>query len=137
MLPSEENGERLRTKVTNKIMTEIEIEDGNRISNINFILDIGQGKVEELIGYNQLLDHLEQPESQDNSMGQELYRFRTIIGQKGHLKVTDTNWKGSRYNIQVEWETGEITYEPLSVIAADDPMTCDAYVKENNLYNLD
>ena len=33
----------------------------------------------------------------------------------------------------MEWETGEITYEPLSIIAADDPVTCAAYAKENDL----
>ena len=33
--------------------------------------------------------------------------------------------------------TGEVTFEPLSVIAADDPITCAAYAKEKNLYNLD
>ena len=37
-----------------------------------FILDIGEGKVEELITYNQLLDHLEQADEQGNSMDQEL-----------------------------------------------------------------
>ena len=31
-------------------------DDGHRLENINFILDIGNGKVEELISYNQLLD---------------------------------------------------------------------------------
>ena len=36
----------------------------------------------------------------------------------------------------VEWETGEITKEPLSIIAADDPITCAAYVKEHNLLHL-
>ena len=46
--------------------------------NINFILDIGEGNVEELITYNQLLDHLQQAEEQDNSMDQELYKFRAI-----------------------------------------------------------
>ena len=34
------------------------------------------------------------------------------------------------WNVQIEWETGEITFEPLSVIAADDPITCAAYAKE-------
>ena len=32
---------------------------------------------------------------------------------------------------------GAITFEPLSVIAVDDPITCAAYAKEKNLYNLD
>ena len=127
LLPPQENGERLRAKVPKKVVEEIEAADGNRIPNINFILDIGEGVVEELINYNQLLDHLEQAEEQDNTMDQELYRFRAIIARKGPLKVTDPNWKGSKWNVQIEWETGKITFEPLSVIAADDPITCAAY----------
>ena len=87
--PPKENGERLRAKVTKKVVEEIEGADGNRVPNINFILHIGEGKVEELITYNQLLDHLEQAEEQDNSMDQELYKFRAIIGHEGPLKVTD------------------------------------------------
>ena len=58
LLPPQEYGERLRAKVTKKVVEEIESVDGNRIPNINFILDIGEGKVEELITYNQQLDHL-------------------------------------------------------------------------------
>ena len=137
LFPTQENGERLRAKATKKVVEQIEAADGNRIPNINFILDIGEGIVEELITYNQLLDHLEQAEEQDNSMDQELYKFRAIIGHKGPLKATDPNWKGSKWNVQIEWETGEITFEPFSVIAADDPITCTAYAKEKNLYNLD
>ena len=95
LLPPQENGERPRAKVTKKVVEETEAADGNRIPNINFILDIGEGKVEELITYNQLLDHLEQADEQDNSMDQELYRFRAIIGHEGPLKATDPNWKCS------------------------------------------
>ena len=65
-------------------------------------------------------------------MDQELYKFRSIIGHQGRLAATDPNWNGSKYNVQVEWETGEITYEPLSIIAADGPPTCAAYAKEND-----
>ena len=67
----------------------------------------------------------------------KLYKFRVIIGHKGPLKATDPNWKGSKWNVLIAWETGEITFEPLSVIAADDPITCAAYAKQKNLYNLD
>ena len=107
-----------------------------RIPNISFVVDIGEGKVEELITYNKLLDHLEQADEQDNAKDQELYRFRAIIGHKGPLKATDPNWKGSKWNVQIELETGEIRFELLSVIAAVDPVTCTAYAKEKNLYNL-
>ena len=127
----------MRAKVTKKVVEETEAVDGNRLLNINFILDIGEGKVEELITYNQLLDHPEQAEDQDNSMDQELYKYRAIIGHEGPLKVSDPNQKGIEYTVLIEWETGEITFEPLSVIAADDPITCAVYGKEKNLYNLD
>ena len=70
-------------------------------------------------------------------MDQELYRFRAIIGHQGPLAPSDSDWIGSNYNVQVEWETGEITFEPLSIIAADDPVTCAAYAKENDLLPLE
>ena len=53
------------------------------------------------------------------------------------MLASDPDWKGSKYNVQVEWETGEITFEPLSIIAADDPVTCTAYAKENDLLALE
>ena len=37
----------------------------------------------------------------------------------------------------VEWETGEITDEPLSLIAAGDPVTCAEYAKKYDLLHLD
>ena len=70
-------------------------------------------------------------------MDQELYRFRAIIRHQGPLLASNPDWKRSKYNVQVEWETGEITFEPLSIIAADDQVTCAAYAKENDLLALE
>ena len=53
------------------------------------------------------------------------------------LKATHPNWKGCKYNVLVDWETGEKTYEPLSVLAADDLVTCVPYAKENDLLLID
>ena len=137
LLPHEENGERHRAKVTRQVVEIIFQDNGQRIEKINFILDIGNSKVEELISYNELLEHLENAQDHDMGMDQELYRFRAIIGHQGPLLASDPDWKGSKYNVQVEWETGEITFEPLSIIAADDPVTCAAYAKENDLLALE
>ena len=137
LLPPEENGERHRAKVTRQVVEIIDQDNGQRVENINFILDIGNGKVDELISYNQLLEHLENAQDHDMGIDQELYRFRSIIGHQGPLLASDPDWKGSKYNVQVEWETGEITFEPLSIIAADDPVTCAAYAKENDLVALE
>jgi hypothetical protein len=35
--------------------------------------------------------------------------------------------------VQIEWENGEITDEQLSVIAANDPVTCGIYARDYNL----
>ena len=59
LLPPKENGERYRAKVTRKGVEIIDQENGHRVENIIFIIDIGNGKVEELISYNQQLEHLE------------------------------------------------------------------------------
>ena len=137
LLPPEENGERHRAKVTRQVVEIIDQDNGQRVENNNFILDIGNGKVEELISYNQLLEHLENAQDHGMGMDQELCIFRAIIGHQGPLVALDPDWKGSKYNVQVEWETGEITFEPLSIIAADDPVTCAAYAKENDLPALE
>ena len=68
LLPPEENGERHRTKVTRKVVEIIDQDNGKRVENINFILDIRNGKVEELTSYNLLLEYLENAEDHDMGM---------------------------------------------------------------------
>jgi hypothetical protein len=43
------------------------------------------------------------------------------------------DYKGSLYNIVVEWETGATTYERLDLIAEDDPVSCAEYGSKNQL----
>ena len=69
--------------------------------------------MEELISYNQLVDHLEAPANEDNEIWYDMHKFRALIGYQRPLKPTDPNWKGCKSNSLVEWETGEKTYEPL------------------------
>jgi len=40
------------------------------------------------------------------------------------------------YNDFVYIETSEITYEPLDVIVADDPVMCAVYARDNDLLDL-
>ena len=35
----------------------------------------------------------------------------------------------------IEWDTGETSYEPLSLIVQDDPITCAVYAKKHGLLN--
>ena len=118
------------------MVKDIEKADGERIQKHSYVLGIGNGKVEELISYNQLVDHQEAPANEDNEICDDMHIFRALIGYQGPLKPTDPNWKGCKFNGLVEWETGEKTYEPLSILAADDQVTCATYAKENDLLHL-
>ena len=82
VLPPEENGERHRAKVTRKVVETIDQENGDRVENINFILGIGNGKVEELIPYDQLLVHLETAQDNDFGMDQELLSSEPSLNTK-------------------------------------------------------
>ena len=137
LLPHGDCGERLGAKVTRKVVEDIEQADGERVQKHSFILGIGSGKLEEIISYNQLVDHLEAAVNDDNEISDALFKFRALIGHQGPLKPTDPNWKGYKYNVLVDWETGEKTYELLSVLAADDPVTCAMYAKDNDLLHID
>ena len=101
------------------------------VDNINFLLDLGQGRSQAIISYNQVLNFLEMENQEDES----LYKFRAITNHHAPLKKNDPNYNGSLYNVMVEWETGDIT-EPLSIIAEYDALTCAAYAKEHNLLHL-
>ena len=49
------------------------------------------------------------------------------------MPSTHPDYKGSQWNVQISWENGETTWEPLSIIAKSDPVTCALYAKENKL----
>ena len=135
LLPKYEQGERLRATIKRKIIETSKLQDNqhdNAIEKISFHLDVGQGRAEAIMSYVQILDHLDQQEQQE-----DLYKYRAITGHKGPLLPEDENYKDSKYNVMVKWETGEITDEPLSLIAADDPVTCSEYTKKPDLLHLD
>ena len=78
------------------MVEDIEQADGERVQKLSFILGIGNGKLEEIISYNQLVDHLEAGVYEANEISDDLYKFRALIGHQGPLKPTDPNWKGCK-----------------------------------------
>ena len=55
---------------------------------------------------------------------------------RGEPNHRHCDYKNSLYNICIEWENGETTYEPLAKVIVDDPITMVLYAKENNLLNI-
>jgi hypothetical protein len=96
-----------------------------------FVRLVNDDKFEEIMTYNQIMDHIEQ--SEEDAI---VWRFKQIVGHEGPRTKNHPMWKGSIYNVCVEWENGEITNEPMTTIAADDPVTCAIYAKVNTLLDV-
>ena len=126
LLSPEDNGERYMAKI-------IDIDDhGQHLEDIKFKLKTSKDQAEEIMSYNQLMDYIQKGTDAEEDPD-SLFKFRDIVAHQGPLESTDPNHKGSKYNVMVEWESGEITYEPLALISKDDPITCAVYAKKHDL----
>ena len=65
--------------------------DGERVQNLSYILVTDNGKVEEIISYNQLMDHVEAAANEENKINDDLYMLRALNGHQGQLKAPDPN----------------------------------------------
>ena len=102
----------------------IDIDDhGQPLEDIKFKLKINKDQAEEIMSYNQLMDYIQKGTDAEEDPD-SIFKFRDIVAHQGPLESTDPNHKGSKYNVMVEWESGEVTYEPLKLISKDDPITC-------------
>ena len=126
LLPPEDNGERHMAKI-------IDIDDhGQPLEDIKFKLKINKDQAMEIISHNQLMDYIQKGTDAEEDPD-SLFKFKDIVAHQGPLESTDPNHKGSKYNVMVEWESGEVTYEPLTLISKDDPITCAVYAKKHDL----
>ena len=111
----------------------IDIDDhGQPLEDIKFKLKINKDQAEEIMSYNQLMDYIQKGTDAKEDQ-HSLFKFRDIIAHQGPLESTDPNHKGSKYNVMVEWESGEVMYESLTLISKDDPITCAVYAKKHDL----
>ena len=59
----------------------------------------------------------------------ELHKFKSIQYHRGPYSPSYLEYLGCCYNLLIEWEAGEMTWEPLTSIIADDPYSCAVYAK--------
>jgi hypothetical protein len=80
------------------------------------------------------MDYIKKDEQQHQDKdGNGFWNFKHIVGHEGPFRASDPEYKGSRYNVLVKWENGEITSEPLNIFGKDDPVTCAVYAREHGL----
>ena len=111
------------------LLEDHESEVKDNLTRIKYKLQSTDDKFEDIMTYAKILDHIEKQEQQDWT----LWKFKQIMLHQGPLKPDDPHYLGSMYNVKMEWEDGTTTCEPLKIIAADDPVTCAIYAKENQL----
>jgi hypothetical protein len=112
------DGQKARGKIVQLIEDhESSLEDNP--TRIQFRVSVNNNKAEEIITYNKMLEYSTRDEESDI-----MWKFQRII----YHEV-----QGSKITLLIEWENGEITKEPLSIIAVDDPVTCAIYARENGL----
>ena len=99
-------------------------------------------KEDEIIAHDDILRFINKqypsdyPDTTDDDEETNIWKFKRLSAHQGPLPATHPDYKGCPFNVQVEWEDGSITYEPLSVIAADDPVSCAIYARDNDLLHL-
>ena len=136
LMDPEDNGERHRAKIVKKVVEmEQDAQDGLQVlGKTKFLVNIeGSDKPDQIVDYNLVLDNINK-QLDDNPDSSEIYwKFKEIVAHQGPLQSNHPDYKGSTFNVMVGWEDGSHTYEPLKLIAADDPVTCAMYAKKNNL----
>ena len=126
-----EDEQRFRARIVRQIQDH-EDDVNEQPDKKRFLVSINDDQAEEVVSYNEILDHIEKEASNDDD-GNQLWKFKSITGHAGPLVPDDSTYKGSSYNVLVEWEDGSCTYEPLHIFAADSPVIVAKYAAENGL----
>ena len=127
-LLNKEGGQRLRARIV-KALDDYEGELSRDSSRMRFVCSMQDDTVEEIFTHNELLDYINNSEEDDLVE----WKFREILAHEGPLPKSHPNYNGSTYNLQIEWESGEITNEPLNIIASDEPVSCAMHGKKHDL----
>ena len=100
---------------------------------VKFLLDIGDGAFDELISYHALSQLITDHQALQAHDTDHPWTFTSILEHQGPLLPSNTNYKGSAYNLLVKWDDDSETYEPFDLIYQDDPVTLSLYAQEHDL----
>ena len=121
LLDPNEDGTVNRARIV-ELLEDFESKLDDNPTRIKFKIAVGKDKLNDMITYAKLMDYLQR----DEESPPIYWKFKRIIS---HQKVARNHpdYNGSQINVMVEWENGEVTSEPLKIIAESDPVTCAVY----------
>ena len=122
LLPKQEDGQRFRARIV-ELIEDFEDERDRDPERIKFRCKVGDKEFEKLIEYSQMCEFIEeQVQNEDGT-----WRFRRITGHSTPKR------KSEKPRLLMEWESGEITLEPVYTIAKSDPWVVAEYAVENGV----
>ena len=131
LMEPRDDGQRFRARIVEAI-EQHEEQQRQHPKHQKFRCSVNNDQYEEIFGYNEIVQFIEQDDDDTT-----VWKYRCIKAHEGPLKQSHPNYKGSLYNVLIEWENGEVTNEPLTIIAADDPVSCAIYGKKAGLLEHD
>ena len=96
------------------------------------MIGLGDGSRDEIISYNEMIDVVNKrmgAADSDADPHEVLWFLDSLVDHR-------LNKDGKTYSVKAKWSTGEETWEPLKILAIDDPVTCAKYAKDNCLLDL-
>ena len=125
-----EDGQKVRAKIVRKIITR----EDQAHKKLAFQIELGDSGYDEIMGYHELCEIVEAYNNAEQLEDMErAWIFKAIVGHEGPMNTRHPDYKGSLYNVLVQWEDGSETYEALDMIRKDDPISLAKYAAENNL----
>ena len=124
-----DDGTAKRCIVLHPIENNLKSTDGNKIlKDFKIKYDIDQ--VEDTIAYNEIMNYLHRDELEEDG---QIWSYRKILSHSGPFSNKDKEWKGSSYNVLVEWENGDITEMQHGWMIKENEIPMTHYAIENNL----
>jgi hypothetical protein len=128
----EEDGQQYCMRIV-KALCDHHYDIDKHADRVQFLVQGRNKTLEQILTYHNIIEHIQQNNSEEDDVNNQFLKFRGIVAHQGPLDQKDPSYKGSKYNVLVDWEDGECTYEPLHILAKDDPLTCALCAKNNNL----
>ena len=127
-LNKRDDGQKLRATIVRKLISD----DENNTKRIRFLIQMGDGAdtVDDVMTYTELCDIIEEQHANETDRAQDpssLHLYTKILAHQGPLHPKHRDYKGSIYNLLLQWGDESETYEPLNIMAADDPITVANY----------
>jgi hypothetical protein len=134
MQEDKSNGDIIRSEIVR--MLKNDTEDTHR--RVKFLVESKNGHqtAEEVMEYVQLCDIIEaQVQAVEDGTDGGTLTFKSIMAHEGPFTVKHPSYKGSAWNVLVEWDVGEPTWEPLNLMGKCDPVSVAMYGEANGLLN--